>query len=161
MNNPIDYLPFSHTQEGIDNTNTLITYSPSHFLTFETVTGTYFQYEELDFFLTNVQSIKNDIENIKSTDFATVGDLTTFLSNKFWEAIRQFLISNSGYINLKYPNPSDVHGNWTNATSSVLGLQAYFVSILGITSDKLTSIQYLDEKHQDLALDAHRSINLQ
>lgn len=161
MNNPIDYLPFSHTQEGIDNTNTLITYSPSHFLTFETVTGTYFQYEELDFFLTNVQSIKNDIENIKSTNFATVGDLTTFLSNKFWEAIRQFLISNSGYINLKYPNPSDVEGNWTNATSSVLGLQAYFVSILGITSDKLTSIQYLDEKHQDLALDADRSINLQ
>lgn len=158
-NNPLDYLPFSYTQKGLDNNDRLIHYSPSHFLTFQTVSGTYFKYRELDFFLANVQSIKNDVEDINVSAFTKLGDLTNFLINKFWENIRQFLINNSDYFDLIYPNPGDKPGNWANATNSIIGLQNYFVFILDIAPEQLTSIQYLDKNHNALALDSSGPVN--
>lgn len=157
--NPIDFVPFSMVQAAENNSDTLINYSPQHTLLATDTSGKHFQYQELGHYFGLANSINNGIETINSSNYANIGALENFLTNKYWQAMYDFAKKNSNFFSLHYPdpttNPSD---NWKIATKSLFDFEGYFKKALNVSTE-LTSFTFLDINNNDLPLNASDIIN--
>lgn len=146
--NPLDYIPFSNTQKANDN-NITTSFAPPHLLTVN-LNGKYFLFYELDYFFVEVNSIKNQIINLKPTVINNINQLANEITINIWTQMLTFLRNNSDFFILEYPKPNDIDDNWTKVTTNISNLQQYFINIMEINAADLTTIQYLDANHNIL-----------
>ncbi|WP_425382772.1 hypothetical protein [Spiroplasma endosymbiont of Melieria omissa] len=152
---PIDFVPFSMVQEAVDSDESLIKYSPPHVLLTSDNSGNHFKYKELSYYFGFSNSINNSIENINVNDYVNIGDLETFLENKYWQEIYQFAKNNSTFFLLDYPDSTvDPNINWNLVIKSLATFKGYFVKALNVQIDELTAFTFLDIDGNNLSLKA-------
>lgn len=153
--NPIDFVPFSMVQEAVDSDESLIKYSPPHVLLTSDNSGNHFKYKELSYYFGFSNSINNSIENINVNDYINIGDLETFLENKYWQEMYQFAKNNSTFFLLDYPDSTvDPNINWNLVIKSLATFKGYFVKALKVQIDELTAFTFLDIDGNNLSLKA-------
>lgn len=148
---PIDFVPFSMVQEAVDSDE----YSPPHVLLTSDNSGNHFKYKELSYYFGFSNSINNSIENINVNDYVNIGDLETFLENKYWQEMYQFAKNNSTFFLLDYPDSTvDPNINWNLVIKSLVTFKWYFVKALNVQIDELTAFTFLDIDGNNLSLKA-------
>ncbi|WP_281749116.1 hypothetical protein [Spiroplasma ixodetis] len=153
--NPIDFVPFSMVQEAVDSDESLIKYSPPHVLLTSDNSGNHFKYKELSYYFGFSNSINNSIENINVNDYVNIGDLETFLENKYWQEMYQFAKNNSTFFLLDYPDSTvDPNINWNLVIKSLATFKGYFVKALKVQINELSAFSFLDIDGNNLSLKA-------
>ncbi|WP_342261011.1 hypothetical protein [Spiroplasma endosymbiont of Notiophilus biguttatus] len=158
--NSIDFVPFSMIQEAADSDEALIKYSPPYVLLTSDNSGNHFKYKELSHYFGFSNSINNSIENMNVNDYVNIGDLETFLENKYWQEMYQFAKNNSTFFLLDYPDSMvDPTTNWNLVIKSLDTFKGYFVKALKVQINELTTFTFLDIDGNNLSLKATDIIN--
>ncbi|WP_342276611.1 hypothetical protein [Spiroplasma endosymbiont of Nebria brevicollis] len=152
--NPIDYMPFSNVQKGEDVNDIEIPYTPSHTLYSNYIGARGNEYNELVHYFANSNSITNNVETIRATDYANIDALTTFLETEYWQSMFDWLIGHKPYFRLVYPVLADFgERNWQTVIGrGVDSFKQYFIDVLNVTDLTLTTFTFLDSNHNPLTL---------
>lgn len=160
--NPLDFTPFNMIQQAIDDdTDEVTKYCPEHTLLVNDSSNNHFKYQELGQYFGLANSINNSITTINSSDYGNIGQLESFLKNKYWKEMYEFALNHANFFSLQYPNSTDDPAtNWNIVIATLSNFEKYFASALNLPIANLTDFTFLDIDGNKLLLNATDIINV-